>query len=264
MNYKHIILTRFNLQYELQSDIHIQAEWLEERFRLFEQYCLPSILAQSTQAFDWIIFISDQTPTTYLSRLQLLTQAHANIHLVPCPYQKDYTPLYKRIGEQYIGDSDYLLSTRLDNDDMLASNYVQLLQDHISASTPAPAIISFPRGIQWFECHDIAFAVRYNKNHYLNFWEEKSNILTSLGADHTLIKSEELYLYPEPNMWCEIVHEGNISNGYVPKYRYSLGYSTSAYPIQIPQQRIRQIRFLLPEHIRFRYQQCVRLIKRLF
>ena len=64
MNYKHIILTRFNLQYDLLSDIHIQDNWLEERFRLFEQYCFPSIIAQTNQQFDWVILLSEYPPTS--------------------------------------------------------------------------------------------------------------------------------------------------------------------------------------------------------
>ena len=49
MTYKHIILTRFNLQFELGNDIHTQPYWLDERFRLFEKYCLPSIVEQTNQ-----------------------------------------------------------------------------------------------------------------------------------------------------------------------------------------------------------------------
>ena len=65
MKYKHLIFTRFNLQYELDSDLHLQAAWLDERFRLFEQYCLPSIVGQTDLHFTWVILSSNQTPDWY-------------------------------------------------------------------------------------------------------------------------------------------------------------------------------------------------------
>ena len=126
MKYKHIILTRFNLQYDLLSDIHIQDNWLEERFRLFEQYCFPSIIAQTNQQFDWVILLSDQTPKNYILRITQHTNSYKNIHLELCSYYEDVNILYKTIGLKYIQDYDYLLSTRVDNDDMLAKDFVAM------------------------------------------------------------------------------------------------------------------------------------------
>lgn len=263
MNYKHLILTRFNLQYDPEKDIHIHSSWLDERFRLFELYCLPSIVGQTCQQFDWVIFVSDQTPEVYQQRLLQLTQASGNIHIELCPYYQNFNDLYKSMGEKYIGENDFLLSTRIDSDDMLAANYVEILHNHISASTPCPVVITFTRGIQWFEHNQVAFGVRYNKNHFLNFWEKKPTIQTSLSVDHTLIHTKDLLELEEPDMWCEIVHQSNLCNSYVPKYRYSLTYTTKNYPIRMEAKRGEQWRFLLLEHVKFRYHQLVRWLKKL-
>ena len=263
MNFKHLILTRFNLQYELQNNIHIQPDWLDERFRLFEAYCLPSIVGQTNQQFDWVILLSDQTPPIYLLHLKHLIQSYGNIHMELCPYHQNFNLMYKRIGEKYLGNHNFLLSTRLDSDDMLANHYVEVLQSKLSTSLLHPSIITFPQGIQWFEQSNIAFAVKYNKNHFLNFWEEKTSIRTSLGVDHTLVTEEELILLQESSMWCEIVHSNNLCNSYVPKYCYSTAYSMEAFPIIIKAKRGLQYRFLISEHIKFRYHQLMRLIKKL-
>jgi hypothetical protein len=262
MKYKHIILTRFNLQYDLLSDIHIQDNWLEERFRLFEQYCFPSIIAQTNQQFDWVILLSDQTPKNYILRITQHTNSYKNIHLELCSYYEDVNILYKTIGLKYIQDYDYLLSTRVDNDDMLAKDFVATLQKHLPV-TPMSAVLTFTNGIQWFERQNIAFAVAYDRNHFLNFWEEKQSVRTSLGIDHTKVQSTNLIILREPFMWCEIVHENNISNSYVPKYRYSQNVSTDLYPIKLEIHRIRQCWFLICEHIKFRYRQILRFLKKL-
>lgn len=262
MNYKHIILTRFNLQYDLQSNIHIQDSWLEERFRLFEQYCFPSIIAQTNQQFDWVILVCDQTPKNYLSRLAKYTNSHLNIYIELCTYYEDVNVLYNNIGEKYVHGYDYLLSTRVDNDDMLAKDFVETLQKLLPA-THASAVLTFTNGIQWFEHKDMAFAVAYDRNHFLSFWEEKQNIRTSLGIDHTKVQSKNLIKLHKPFMWCEIVHENNISNGYVPKYRYSLEVTTDAYPIDIVTNKIKQCWFLICEHIQFRHHQALHFLTKL-
>ena len=257
MNYKHIILTRFNLQYDLQSNIHIQDNWLEERFRLFEQYCFPSIIAQTNQLFDWVILISDQTPNNYLSRLTQHTKSHKNIYIEQSSYYENVNILYQAIDSKYVQGYDYLLFTRVDNDDMLAKDFVETLQQQFPI-THAPAVLTFTNGIQWFELQNMVFAVAYDRNHFLNFWEDKQNIRTSLGIDHTKVQSNNLIRLHKSFMWCEIVHGNNISNSYVPKYRYSLNVSTDSYPINIEINKIKQCWFLICEHVIFRYHQILR------
>ena len=104
MKYKHIILTRFNLQFELGNDIYIQPSWLDERFRLFKRYCLPSIVGQTNQNFTWVILSSEQTPTKYKERLSQYAQTYSNIKLEYCPYYDDVNILYKEIGEKHIAE----------------------------------------------------------------------------------------------------------------------------------------------------------------
>lgn len=265
MNYKHIILTRFNLQYELQNDVHIQPIWLDERFRLFEQYCLPSVINQTNQHFTWVILFSNQTPIEYRERIMEYPQKYKNICVEFCPYYADVNLLYKYIGEKYSQGYDYLLSTRIDNDDMLACNFVETLQQHINSQIEDVSIISFEKGIQWFEQKNIAFGVSYQRNHFLNFLEKGNMISTCLGVDHTKISTENLFIVEEPSMWCEIVHESNMLNDYVPKYKYSCKYKSHLYPIDFGETNsLKQSIFLLCKHIKFRYYQGLRFLKKVF
>ena len=151
MHYNHIILTRFNLQYEKDNTIHICTEWLEERFRLFESYCLPSVTRQTSQKFTWVILASDQTPDIYKKRLAEYRIQHENIDIQFCPYFEDINQLYQAIGQHYCLGYNHLLSTRLDSDDMLALDFIEKLQSHITPQTQSHTILSFHSGIQWFE-----------------------------------------------------------------------------------------------------------------
>ena len=264
MTYKHIILTRFNLQYELENDIHIQPSWLDDRFKIFEKYCLPSIVKQTNLNFTWVILSSEQTPNKYKERLSQYAQTYPNIRLEYCHYYDDVNILYKEIGVKYLADNDYLLSTRIDNDDMLALNFVQTLQSYLSTHTSTKTIITFSNGIQWFEKENMAFKISYPQNHFLNFLEPRNDIHTCLGVDHTKVCLKELIQLKQDAMWCEIVHGNNICNGYIPSYRYSTNLTEPiSFPIKITQPDLtQQCKFLLLEHLKFRYRQIYRNLKK--
>ena len=264
MNFNHIILTRFNLQYELGNSIHLEPSWLEERFRLFEQYCLPSIIGQSNSSFTWVILASDQTADVYRRRLSSYSEVCSNIVIEYSPYVADLVGLYKKIGEKYVGDCDYLLSTRIDSDDMLAPHFVDRLHSYIHSQFSGESVITFPRGIQWFEKEAIAYSISYAQNHFLNFLEASSNIRTSLGIDHTKVEKRNMIQLPDASMWCEIVHGTNICNGYFPNYRYSIALPTSHFPLPIRKRAVGRLVFLLQQSIIFRYRQLCRHLRRLF
>lgn len=264
MNYKHIILTRFNLPFDLQSNIHIQREWLTERMRLFEQYCLPSIVQQTNRQFTWVILASDQTPRDMQNMLLSLTAIYPFIHILFCAYTNDLNALYQQVGEKYVQGYDYLLSTRIDSDDMLSANFCQALQSSVQNSLEE-GIYTFPNGIQWFERNHLTHGVRYDKNHFLSFFESASHVKTCLGFDHTKVSTQQLIRVCGIAMWCEIVHGNNICNAYTPAYRYSAPIiSEGSYPISFPlSNTLRQYLFLMREHIRFRYHQLGRGLRKL-
>lgn len=265
MHYNHIILTRFNLQYEKESTVHINTEWLEERFRLFESYCLPSITGQTSQVFTWVILASDQTPEIYKERLNNYMIQYENIDIRFCPYYEDINQLYQDIGFHYCLGYSHLLSTRLDSDDMLAFDFVERLQSHITSQTKSNTILSFYSGIQWFENFDISLSASYKKNHFLSFYEPVEKIRTCIGINHTEVPDNLLVTLEEKGMWCEIVHRHNMCNSYVPKYRYRLSIPTTKhYPILLNNaSTIAQCKLLISEHLSFRIRQICRFIVRL-
>ena len=128
-DFVHVILTRFNLATPgRESAIRNQPGWLAGRFELFERYCLPTLAAQrgvSAGGFRWIVYFDDGTPEPFRARIEACRRV-ADFH----PF---FTPIFP--GEQW-GISaravlaaegraaPWLLSTRLDNDDGLAVDFV--------------------------------------------------------------------------------------------------------------------------------------------
>ena len=58
IDFKHILITRFNLNLgwrDKSGNETLTDSWMSERFRLFEQFCVPSILNQSAKNFEWLV-----------------------------------------------------------------------------------------------------------------------------------------------------------------------------------------------------------------
>ena len=219
MQISHLIFTRFNIQYEIGDTIGLQPEWLDERLRLFEQYCLPSIQAQTCQDFIWILLGDIRTPKGYKERIEKYALQMPKIQTYWVGYQNDgYHAVYRQIGQEYAKGKDILISTRLDNDDAFPNNYIECVQK--LANDGSEGIISFPIGRQTFIKDKKSYKIRFVQNHSTSRIE-RSDFETIMVFDHTKVAVDALRIIEtkEP-MWEEIVHESNMLNDYMPKYHY--------------------------------------------
>ena len=263
-SYRYIVLTRFNLQYDLQSTLHIQPAYLDNRLSLFEKYCLPSMQQQTNKEFVWLLLADANTPQPQRQRLLSYEQIMPQIQVLFCPYYADFNQMYRQIGEQYGAGYDWLLSTRLDNDDMLADDFAEELHTYMRTHQPKECVLTYPIGVQYFANDDIAFRVRFDNNHFLTFLEPADHIRTALGADHTQVPKESLLPIGKGDAWCEIVHGGNMCNDYVPKYHYYRRSPQGHYPTPMPATTWkRRTAFLARHWLAFRAAQVMRAIMRL-
>lgn len=246
----HLLLTRFNLQYEPNDSNAIQPEWLEERLRLFELYCLPSVQRQTCQQFKWILFGDVRTPDAYKRKMERYLSLVPQMHLYWVPYQEDsYHSLYMRIAQETADADALLVTSRMDNDDSIAPNYIESVQQLVQNGMDG--ILSFPKGKQTFVRDHKSYIIRFPKNHFTSM-VERGTFNTILAYDHTQIDSSDLHLIETSlPMWEEIVHGGNITNDYVPEYKYYTSGPTDIWDLS-------------KRWIRFQTNRLVRLGKRLF
>lgn len=87
MTFKHFILTRFNLPI-FQPKVgekkvsHLDEEYLNYRFDLFERFCLPSVKGQTCQDFRWFVLFDAATPAVFRKRIGSLQEEYDR--LIPC------------------------------------------------------------------------------------------------------------------------------------------------------------------------------------
>lgn len=210
---KHLILTRFNVASPgREAAIRLKRGWLDERFKLFEDICLPSVAAQSEKNFEWVVLFDVETPADYKDKINNLISVF--------PFRPVYTDSFdmRKLGPEIVKEctpADYLLTSRLDSDDILAVDYVEKLQK-IASGLNGRFVINFDNG---------AILLLNNKRAALYEYRDASNPFASLiekfapdsktiwGVQHTEIHElgEVVHVKGKP-MWLQVVHGGNVSN----------------------------------------------------
>jgi hypothetical protein len=204
-------MTRFNLATPgKESDIRNRPGWLAERFDLFERYCLPSIAAQTSAAFDWIIYFDENTPEPFRERIAACQQAFA--------FHAYFTGLFPGSGwarsvREVLGiDSGLLLTTRLDNDDALASDFVERLHAAVVAGGLAPGSWNFTNGFVVGSSR--AYALAHPANAFFSWLEPAGPAMrTAPSIMHLDIADHgPVFQIAGPGAWAQMVHGGNVSN----------------------------------------------------
>jgi hypothetical protein len=209
----HVFLTRFNVATPGREREHRnRANWLETRFELFEQFCLPAMAAQTCQNFEWIIYFDIATPKEFRTRIEQAQQIR-NFHAY-------FSPLFPEEGWrdsvfEVLGDrvGSTLLTTNLDNDDSLARNYVALLQEAVAGQREgASCAFNFTNG--YVLSGNKLFQHRHRSNAFVNYLEPlNSKAKTCMGFRHMdLPRKTVLHQIDGPYAWLQVIHGGNVSN----------------------------------------------------
>jgi hypothetical protein len=216
---KHFLITRFNLrasrwQTAKDGSPVLTEKWLENRFHLFETYCLPSVQNQTQQNFIWLVFFDINTPEKYRDKAYKISQQYSNFHPVFIDGIDNLKKSLIIVIKQFITDNrEFLITSRLDNDDIIHKDYMKTIQ---SLFRPIDqTVIDLRRGYQ------VTLGKPYSQirkihnvfNPYLSLIEDSDNFKTVFHKDHKKWRnSESVVVYQKVKLWCEIVHGGNLLN----------------------------------------------------
>ena len=132
---KHFLATRFNLKVEnwttaKDGSLVLTEKWLEERFELFEKYCFPSVTNQKNKNFYWLIFFDIDTPTAFREKTKQLLSSHNNFKALYIDGIKSLNnSLIENILENLDESDDFIITTRLDNDDSIHKDFIDTIQN---------------------------------------------------------------------------------------------------------------------------------------
>lgn len=210
----HVLMTRFNLATPgREAAIRNQPDWLAGRFDLFERFCLPSVASQSRRDFTWIIYFDKDTPAAYKDRIAALQRE--------VPFEAYYTGLFPATGwprslAEVLGPlPPVVLTSRLDNDDALAVDYMERTAAAARGRVPAPRMgIVVTEG--FIRSETSAYRIAHPCNAFTSWLEQtgdEDELLTAMGIMHMdAARFGPLVQVPGPGGWLQVVHGGNVSN----------------------------------------------------
>jgi len=273
MNYQHFIITFFNLKIWIKDKAKQQTdtdEWLEDRFRLFETYCLPSVKAQTCQEFVWLCLFDECTSLHFRNRIAEYKKSVPQLH--DCYFTEEQAGQYYDADEhtrcRFIRDevrklldasTEYVITTNLDNDDAINNHMVEWMKKEIEGNNSTPMVYRFIKGIQYFSAPNIALRMNYPHNHFLSLVENaKGDFHTVVFYQHA--RAHRILPYTDINKkaaWMEVVHHRNVINdlrvtsriSYLPFLRSCI-LDEFGFPITLSLgNNIRKILFWLPPYL---------------
>lgn len=203
MDFKHFILTRFNLGIYDNNSAYAEKikdpdRWMAHRVELFERYCLPSVMKQTCQDFTWVIAFDPKTESRYIEQYDYFP-------FVQVCFEQPHLWLKRRPSE-----ADWLITSRFDNDDQYRPEFVKRVQQAFDHETE---VIDIDYDVMDSHSGKRYRSMRIRPNSpFLSLvepWERDPK--TALGRPHTVMCD----LYPARKIGLlatQVIHDRNICN----------------------------------------------------
>ena len=211
-DFTHVIMTPFNVERPKSHDPQrLESDWLSRRLDLFERYCLPSVAAQTAAQFTWVVYFDAATPWPLRERIMASQRVHPFVSCFGGTIGAAFWP--RSLEETLPARSPWLLTTRLDSDDALASDHIARLQAAVSRQEPpVRGSWNFPQG--FVRKGGRIYALTHQANAFASWlepWDDKTRTAISI-AHLKMSRVGPITQIDGAAAWLQIVHGGNISN----------------------------------------------------
>jgi hypothetical protein len=216
--FQHFLLTRFNVRvnyHKSKPGIGLNRDWLEHRFELFDRYCFPSVQGQSNLNFKWLVFFDRETPEDFQHKIKEYTKWNNFI-----PVYIDYR---NYLGNRFVQPTilnyierktRYLITSRIDNDDAIALNFIEIIQNNFRYQDFE--FLNFPNG--YVLAKQKLYSRTYLSNPFISLVESihpetVDGFKTIYCGNHYDLSSvgtiKQIQAMPT---WLQVIHENNVTN----------------------------------------------------
>jgi hypothetical protein len=204
----HVLLTRFNTRLGGYDDPRgLDPAWLEHRFRLFEDLCIPSVRSQTEQRFTWLVFFDARTPTEWRRRAEII--APPGFHPIWVDGHFTSETASEAIKDRGLAETDFLITSRLDNDDALAPRFMATVRAAFSGQDFL--FVNLPFGYQ------VAGGRLYMRPYVANPFISLIERVTPSPETVLMVGHHEIMRFPVRQVmtrpaWFQVVHGRNLAN----------------------------------------------------
>ena len=134
--FQHFLITRFNLRKTSWNTTRnnsqvLTDEWMENRLKLFENFCYASVQKQTNTNFKWLVFFDKETDAKFRGVIERLAKQFALFIPIYIDGMDAFLPAIKEEISHELSQP-YLITSRLDNDDCLSEYYIEEVQNQFA------------------------------------------------------------------------------------------------------------------------------------
>lgn len=215
--FNHYLITRFNLRADnwdvtKNNEQLLTDEWMDNRMWLFENFCFPSVVAQTNQIFEWLLYFDTNTKEVYKNRIVILLANHKNVKVFFVDAMPSFKPELLKYIAQETKEKPYLITTRIDNDDSIHVDFINEVQKQFNQQEYRA--IDFIKGYSLqIEPNFILGKKEQLFNPFISLIEKNDNPKTAFHQDHRYWKRDKkVTQLGEKRMWLSIIHQRNKVN----------------------------------------------------
>jgi hypothetical protein len=207
--FDHFLLTRFNVRTKFAEGAPVcEPAWLEERFGLFERFCLPSVRAQTASGFRWLCFFDAGTPAAFRARIERCAEGDA---FEPVLVEGAFGPerIREAVRTRLGPGATHVITSRLDNDDAISRDYVAQVQATCGGGDAE--VVNHAAGYCWHRGR--IYLRRVPHGPFVSLVERVEGLRTIHGGRHADVAAlgPVRQLDDRPS-WIQVIHGGNVSN----------------------------------------------------
>ncbi|CAI8833693.1 glycosyltransferase [Chryseobacterium sp. IT-36CA2] len=217
----HVIMTRFNVPTKGWNETRsgfkpLTEEWLDDRFRLFRTYVLPSYKNQTNQNYIWLTFFDVNTSDKFR---KIIKEIEAEYPTFKAVFVEDFdvmkTKAVEVIPQYFTPDTKFVITSELDNDDMLHQDYIKTVQELFKPVHDL--VIDLRKGYQLTMLPGRKAVVNvYNDvvNPFVSLAESVDNFKTMLKerAHNSYRHYPNFSVENSKEMYIQIIHQYNLMN----------------------------------------------------
>lgn len=191
----HIVMTRFNVRFSDDSQPPNE-DWLRHRLEIFERYTAPSMAAQTALPDEWLLFCDEASPSWLTARLAQI----GTVRLVRGPFTS------MTASEAVGAPCASLITTRLDNDDAIARNFLEMVR----RAADQPGYLNVIHGLQL--AGDRLYLRSDPSNAFISRVEHRTSETVFSTPHDVIIERGRVHQIRATPSWLQIVHDQNLSN----------------------------------------------------
>jgi SAM-dependent methyltransferase len=214
--FQHLINTRYAIK-GMYYD-HFSEEWLQDRLRLFRRYCVPGVARQTNGDFSWLVFCDETVDDGYLDSLRESARLAPQFRLVITSHASGVRD--RDMAESLLDDdTEVLITTRLDNDDVLHPEAIAVIQSYLGAFVHSPHerwALNFPRGFRYDENSDRLYASYWPHGAFMSVFEKLRTgeaIFNASRAHPKMHARMPLHFEESIPGWLQVIHGRAESTG---------------------------------------------------